>query len=74
MSPDSRRVRTPLRGPIILLRGDVTLILDQDEVRLKPFDVVVQRGTNHAGRNNRNEPALLAGVLIDALPVQRPTK
>ena len=31
---------------IILLKGDVTLLLDEDEVRLKPFDVVVQRGTN----------------------------
>ena len=54
---------------IILLKGDVTLVLDEDEVRLKPFDVVVQRGTNHAWRNNGSEPALLAGVLIDALPV-----
>ena len=53
----------------LVLQGDVTLVLDQDEVRLKPFDVVVQRGTNHAWRNNGNEPALLAAVLIDALPV-----
>jgi quercetin dioxygenase-like cupin family protein len=53
---------------IVLLKGDVSLVLDKDEVRLKPFDVVVQRGTNHAWRNNGNEPALLAGVLIDALP------
>ena len=37
---------------IILLEGDVTLLLDEDEVRLKPFDVVVQRGTNHAWLNN----------------------
>ena len=69
MSPDSRRVRTPLRGPIILLRGDVTLILDQDEVRLKPFDVVVQRGTNHGWVNRGTEPALFAAVLIDAKPL-----
>ena len=33
---------------IILLEGDVTLVLDEEEVKLKPFDVVVQRGTNHA--------------------------
>ena len=61
--------RTRTVDYIILLQGDVTLVLDQDEVRLKPFDVVVQRGTNHAWRNNGNQPALLAGVLIDALPV-----
>ena len=51
---------------IILLKGDVTLLLDEDEVRLKPFNVVVQRGTNHAWVNNGSEPALLIAVLIDS--------
>ena len=51
---------------IILLKGDVTLILDEEEVDLKPFDVVVQRGTNHAWVNNWTEPALLIAVLIDS--------
>lgn len=50
---------------IILLKGDVTLILDEEEVRLKPHDVVVQRGTNHAWVNNGAEPALLIAALID---------
>ena len=51
---------------IILLQGDVTLILDEEEIDLKPFDVVVQRGTNHAWVNNGAEPALLIAVLIDS--------
>lgn len=51
---------------IILLDGDVTLLLDDDEVILKPFDVVVQRGTNHAWINNGNKPALFIAVLIDS--------
>ena len=51
---------------IILLKGDVSLILDNEEVDLKPFDVVVQRGTNHAWLNNGDEPALLIAVLIDS--------
>ena len=51
---------------IILLKGDVTLILDQEEVDIKPFDVVVQRGTNHAWINNGSDPALLIAVLIDS--------
>ncbi len=51
---------------IILLKGEVTLILDNEEVDLKPFDVVVQRGTNHAWVNNGDEPALLIAVLIDS--------
>ena len=51
---------------IILLKGDVTLILDEEEVDLKPFDVVVQRGTNHAWTNNGNKPALLIAILVDS--------
>ena len=51
---------------IILLKGDVTLILDEEEVQLKPYDVVVQRATNHAWVNNGSKPALLIAVLIDS--------
>ena len=51
---------------IILLKGKVTLILDEEEVDLEPFDVVVQRGTNHAWANTGSEPALLIAVLIDS--------
>ncbi|MGH7934625.1 MAG: cupin domain-containing protein [Candidatus Binataceae bacterium] len=54
---------------IILLSGNVTLLLDKAEVDLKPFDVVIQRGTNHAWVNKGKEPALLAAILIDAKPV-----
>ena len=54
---------------IILLSGQVTLLLDEGEVELEPFDVVVQRGTNHAWVNHGSEPALLAGILIDAEPI-----
>jgi len=55
---------------IILLSGRVTLLLDKGEVELKPFDVVVQRGTNHGWVNRGTEPALLAGILIDAKPTR----
>ena len=51
---------------IILLKGDVTLLVDNDEVDLHPHDVVVQRGTNHAWVNKGTEPALLIAVLIDS--------
>lgn len=51
---------------IILLKGDVSLLLDEEEVRLEPFDTVVQRGTNHAWVNHGDEPALLIAVLIDS--------
>ena len=51
---------------IILLKGDVSLILDEEEVKLQPHDVVVQRRTNHAWVNHGTEPALLIAVLIDS--------
>jgi mannose-6-phosphate isomerase-like protein (cupin superfamily) len=51
---------------IILLKGDVSLILDDEEVKLQPHDVVVQRRTNHAWVNHGTEPALLIAVLIDS--------
>ena len=51
---------------VVLLSGEVTLLLEKGKVDLKPFDVVVQRGTNHAWVNKGKEPALIAAVLIDA--------
>jgi len=54
---------------VVLLSGEVTMLLDKGEVDLKPFDVVVQRGTSHAWVNKGKEPAILAAVLVDAKPV-----
>jgi hypothetical protein len=57
--------RTATLDYIILLSGRVTLLLDNDEIALQPFDVVVQRATNHAWVNRGEKPALLMAVLID---------
>ncbi len=54
---------------IIVLKGKVTLLLDGEERDLKPFDVVVQRATNHAWINRGSEPALMIAILIAADPV-----
>jgi mannose-6-phosphate isomerase-like protein (cupin superfamily) len=54
---------------VVLLSGEVTMLLDKGEVDLKPFDVVVQRGTSHAWVNKGKEPAIIAAVLVDAKPV-----
>jgi mannose-6-phosphate isomerase-like protein (cupin superfamily) len=50
---------------IVLLSGEITLVLERDERTLKPFDCVIQRGTNHAWVNRGSEPALLVAVLVD---------
>lgn len=50
---------------IILLSGSIHLVLDKGEVKLQPFDAVVQRGTNHAWVNRGSTDALLMAVLVD---------
>ncbi len=49
---------------IILLSGQITLLLDEADVPMKPFDVVIQRGTNHAWVNTGDEVATLVAVLV----------
>ena len=41
----------------LILEGEITLVLDTDEVQLAAGDTVVQRGTNHAW-SNRSDRAL----------------
>ena len=49
---------------ICLLQGEVSLILENGETRIRPGQVVIQRGTNHAWTAHGG-PALLLAVLID---------
>lgn len=49
----------------IVISGEVTLVLDKEERDLKPFDVVIQRGTSHAWVNKGSGEALLMAVLVD---------
>jgi len=69
LQPDTSRHpamhRSHTTDYIILLSGEITLVLDKEERTLKPFDCVIQRGTNHAWVNRGAEPALLMAVLVD---------
>jgi hypothetical protein len=51
---------------VVLLSGRLTLLLEKEEVELAPFDVVIQRETNHAWINKGSEPVLCAAVLVSA--------
>jgi mannose-6-phosphate isomerase-like protein (cupin superfamily) len=44
----------------LVLEGEITLVLDTEEVSLKASDTVVQRGTNHAWSNRSNAPCVIA--------------
>jgi len=53
----------------IVMSGEIDMLLDDSEVRLRAGDVVVQRGTNHAWANRGTETCRIAFVLIDAKPL-----
>jgi mannose-6-phosphate isomerase-like protein (cupin superfamily) len=49
----------------VVIEGELTLVLDDSEVLLKPGSVVVQRGTNHAWANRSGRPCRMLFVLVD---------
>lgn len=51
----------------IVIEGELTLVLDEGEVPLKPGSVVVQRGTNHAWANRSGRPCRMLFVLVDGV-------
>ena len=51
----------------LVLEGEITLVLDTEEVALKAGDIVVQRGTNHAWRNRSENPCVIAFSAHDAV-------
>ncbi|MBI1366866.1 MAG: cupin domain-containing protein [Alphaproteobacteria bacterium] len=59
--------KTDTLDVIVLVKGEVDLLLDDGEAKsLKPGDVVIQRGANHAWVNRGKETALLVATLINA--------
>jgi quercetin dioxygenase-like cupin family protein len=59
---------------LIMLSGELTMMVDDGEVTLKPFDTLIQRGVNHGWLNRGTEPALIAAAVIDARPLERQRK
>ena len=51
-----------------VLEGEIWAVLDEEEVRMRAGDVLVQRGTSHAWSNRSDQPAMVGFVLIDAHP------
>lgn len=49
----------------VVIEGEMTLVLDDSEVLLRPGSVVVQRGTNHAWANRSGRPCRMLFVLVD---------
>jgi mannose-6-phosphate isomerase-like protein (cupin superfamily) len=58
--------RTRTLDYVVVIEGELVLILDDSEVTLKPGDVVVQRGSDHAWENRSGGIARAAFFHIDA--------
>lgn len=70
--PPDRGVRPPMRKMrsldlCLVLEGEITLVLDLEEVHLRAGDVVVQRGTRHAWCNRSSRPCVIAISAHDAV-------
>jgi len=50
-----------------VLEGEITLVLDTEEVNLKEGDTVVQRGTNHAWSNRSDRSCIMVFSSHDAV-------
>ena len=51
----------------IVLEGEITMLLDDEDVVLQAGDVVIQRGTNHCWANRSDKLARMAFILIDGV-------
>ena len=61
--------RTDTLDCFVVMRGEVYLVSDTDEVLLRAGDTAVVQGVNHAWSNRSNEPVLIAGTMTHAKPL-----
>lgn len=66
-SPHPLMHRTETVDYGVVIDGELTLVLDEGEVLLRPGSVVVQRGTNHAWANRSGKPCRMLFVLVDGV-------
>ena len=65
-SPHPYMQKTRTLDFCLVVEGEITLVLDTEEVHLKPGDSVVQRGTRHAWSNRSGRPCTVAISSHDA--------
>jgi len=64
-SPHPMMHRTEAVDYGIVIEGEISLVLDDSEVPLRPGSVVVQRGTNHAWANRSGKTCRMLFIQID---------
>ena len=65
---DPNMHRTDTVDYAMVISGEIWAVLDTDERPMRPGDVLVQRGTNHAWANRTDEPCLVMFVQCGAHP------
>lgn len=68
-SDDPMRHKTDTIDYIIVMKGEIYAVLDDEEVLLKAGDTFIQRGTVHSWSVRGSEPCLVGVVLVAADPV-----
>jgi len=54
---------------LVVVSGEITLVMEDGEVVLQAGDTLIDRGVYHAWENRSSEPAVVAAVIIDAIPL-----
>jgi mannose-6-phosphate isomerase-like protein (cupin superfamily) len=60
--------RTDTLDMFVITRGEIYLVTDTDETLLKAGDTAVVQGVNHAWDNRSDQPCMILGVMVSALP------
>ena len=66
MAPHPDMIKARMLDFCIVLEGEITLVLDAQEVTVKQGEFVINRGANHAWSNRSSRPAAVAIASHDA--------
>lgn len=72
ISAEQKKLKHPLMHQVdcltyaVVLEGEVTLILDKTQTKLKAGDAVIDHGSTHAWSNHTNHVCRMIFILIDA--------
>lgn len=67
--PDPNMHKTNSIDYAMVISGEIWAVLDTEERLMRPGDVLIQRGTNHAWANRTDIPCLVMFVQCGAYPV-----
>jgi len=73
-SHDPMMHKTSTVDYIIVLKGEITAVMETGEKLLRAGDILVQRGTNHSWSVRGTEPCIVAAVLVSAKPMKKVSK